>query len=326
MRQLFVAWVPFQRRPLSMRGHFNYELEFLTLSFSSRLLRPLEYFIKSSKTLFLFLQKRPEVIWLQLPPTLLLYLSYFYQKIFDQTVLIIADCHNATFRSPWIKFPYVISLLNNCNLILVHSEQVENQIKDLGVSGEQIQLLEDPLTEIYEETNSSSELYPHPWVLCPCSFNRDEPIEELIEAARLVPDLTFVITGNISRSQGIHELNDIPDNLKLPGFLPLCFFNGLLLNTDAVLGLTKLDGIQLSAAVEATGIEKPMVLSNTSLLKKLFYKGAIYVDSNDPTSIAAGCQQVIIERDGLLKEVAELKEERNALWSNQAAKIDALLH
>ncbi|MEM9164685.1 MAG: hypothetical protein AAGC54_16665, partial [Cyanobacteria bacterium P01_F01_bin.4] len=81
MKQVVVAWASFQRRSVSMRDHFNFELEFISLSFKDRFLRPLEYFFKSGKTLSLFISKQPHVIWLQLPPTIMLYLSYLYQKV-----------------------------------------------------------------------------------------------------------------------------------------------------------------------------------------------------------------------------------------------------
>ncbi|MEO1349022.1 MAG: hypothetical protein AAFW84_09505 [Cyanobacteria bacterium J06635_15] len=329
MKQLFVAWAAFQRRSVSLRDHFDFELEFISLSFKHRLLRPLEYILKSGSTLSLFIRRQPKVIWLQLPPTLLLYLSYFYQQVFNPKTIIIADCHNATFREPWIKLPYVVPLLNRCDLVLVHSEQVEKQAEHLGIHRELICFLEDPPPVIEAASEMSLEgspdRYTHPWVLCPCSFNRDEPIAELLKAARLAPDITFVVTGKSSRAKGVHDLSDIPSNVKLPGFLPLEVFNNLLLKTDVVLGLTKLDGIQLSVAVEATGIGTPMVLSNTSLLRKLFYKGAVYVNSDDPTSIAQGCHQALLKHDTLAKQVCELKEERRSHWLEQTSRVKKLL-
>lgn len=325
MKQVFIAWASFQRRSVSMRDHFNFELEFISLSFKDRFWRPLEYFLKSGKTLGLLIGKRPRVIWLQLPPTIMLYLSYLYQKIFNPKSIIIADCHNATFRTPWIKLPKIVTLLNRCDLILVHSEQVEKQAESLGIHRELICFLEDPPPMIEASPESSQAPYAHPWVLCPCSFNPDEPIDELLEAARLAPDITFVITGKTSRAQGIHDLSDVPNNVKLPGFLPLEVFNDLLLQTDVVLGLTKLDGIQLSVAVEATGIGTPMVLSDTSLLRKLFYKGAVYVNSDNPKLIAQGCYQALSRHDDLAKQVCELKEERRAHWLQQTLRVKKLL-
>ncbi|MEN8445896.1 MAG: glycosyltransferase [Cyanobacteria bacterium J06555_13] len=244
-------------------------------------------------------------------------------------VNIIADCHNATFRNPWIALPGMVTLLNGCSLVLVHSEQVEQQAKDLGINQDLVCLLEDPPSVIEPASGAIAPQEPipyrHPWALCPCSFNRDEPIGELIAAAALAPEITFVITGKPSRAKGIHDLSNLPKNVVLSGFLPLDRFDELLLSADVVLGLTKLDGIQLSAAVEAIGAGTPMVLSNTTLLKKLFYKGAIYVDSNAPESISQGVQQAISGHSTLTQAVVELREERQLAWLGQTSPVNLLL-
>jgi len=327
MSQLFIAWVPFQRRSASMQVYFEYELYFLSLSFKGRWLRPLEYALKSIKTLWFFIIRRPQIIWIQLPPTPLLYLALFYRMLAFQEVLIVADCHNATFRPPWIKLPKVVSFLNQCDIILVHSVQVKSQAREFGISDEVVHLLEDPTNSITEVDSSAlTSKLSHPWVLCPCSFNRDEPINEILNAARLAPEITFVLTGRFDRARGIHDLTNIPDNVKLTGFLPVSKFNALLLETDVVLGFTQLDGIQLSAAVEATAAGVPMLLSDTKLLRQLFYKGAVYVDSANSSAIAQKCKQVLSDRDILASQVRELRDERSADWLLKAETVSVLLN
>ncbi len=321
MKQLFVAWVPFQRRSISMQSHFGYKLEFLSFSFKNRLLRPLEYIFKAWKTLMLFLHHQPQAIWVQLPPTPVLHVAHLYKVFFNHQVRIIADCHNATFRSPWISFPGTVALLNRCDLLLIHNDSVKEQAIVNGISCENLYVLEDPAA-VVEDRIIHKELFTHPWILCPCSFNQDEPIQAIFDAARLAPEITFVLTGKTTRAKGIHDLNDIPSNVNLPGFLPKSEFDSLLWNADIILGLTKLDGIQLSVANEAVGAGKPMVLANTEILQKLFYKGAIYVDALESQSIAQGCKEALLKKDQLTKDVRELILERKKLWLAQASQID----
>lgn len=326
MKQLFIAWVPFQRRSISMKSYFGYDLEFLSLSFKNRILRPLEYIIKTWKTLHLFLQLQPKTIWVQLPPTPILHLACFYKTFFKHQLRIIADCHNSTFRPPWIKFPGTITLLNLCDLILIHNDSVKDQAIANGVNSEHLYVLEDPPVLIEDTTAQNQELFYHPWILCPCSFNNDEPIQAIFDAARLAPEITFVLTGKVSRAKGIHDLSNIPLNIKLLGFLPTIEFDRLLYDTDIVLGLTKLDGIQLSVANEAVGFGKPMVLANTQVLHKLFYKGAIYVDAIDPHSIAQGCREALLKKSQLAIEVKELSLERQQRWLSQACQLNIDLY
>ena len=328
MKQLFISWLPFTRRSASMQPYFGYKLEFISFAFKHRFFRPLEYLLKAWKTLMLFLSQHPQVIWVQLPPTPILYLASLYnlyKVIFNRQVILIADCHNATFRPPWIKLPGIVTLLNRCHFVLVHNDWVEKQVLELGVTQERLYVLETRPALIDCNKVSCHSNFPHPWILSPCSFNRDEPIEIILAAARLVPEITFVLTGNANRAQGIHDLSEKPTNVHLAGFLPKTEFDGLLCTTDAVLGLTTLEGIQLSVANEAVGAGKPMVISNTNLLKTLFYQGAIYVDSLNPQSIAQGCQDALVKKDELTKKVIQLQEARNKCWLTQASQLDKIL-
>lgn len=321
MKQLFIAWVPFQRRSISMKSYFEYELTFLSFAFRSRLLRPLEYVLKGWKTLLLFLSQRPQIIWVQLPPTPLLYLVHLYKLFFDGQVIIIADCHNATFRSPWISIPGTVTLLNRCDLVLIHNDSLKKQVLANSINDQHLYVLEDPPSSVKNKTIKTQELFPHPWILLPCSFNRDEPIQAVLDAAHLAPEITFVLTGNTARAQGIHDLKNIPNNIKLTGFLPTVEFDSLICNADVILGLTKLDNIQLSVANEALGVGKPMVLSNTELLKQMFYKGSVFVDSSNPKLIAKGCREALLKVDKLTQEVIDLRMERKKTWLAQAFSI-----
>lgn len=325
-RQLYIAWVPFQRRAVAMEAELGYELHHIGLSLKQRSLRPLEYVIKAWQTMVLLLRRRPEVLWIQMPPAPLLYLAFFYKQLFQQELTIIADCHNATFRRPWIQFPGVVSLFNRCQSIVVHNPDVEDQAIALGLEASRLAVLRDRTLRLDEvELSPEPIAYSDPWVLVPCSFNADEPIAELLQAARLAPEITFVLTGNVNRAQGRHCLDEIPENLKLAGFVSESRFNALLAQANAIVGLTKLDGIQLSVANEALSYGQPMVLSNTKLLQSFFPKGAVYVDPLDAEAIALGCRRAIEFAAPLRQAVQELKQDVDEQWQQQALPIRALL-
>ncbi|WP_287453911.1 glycosyltransferase [Leptolyngbya sp. UWPOB_LEPTO1] len=323
-KQLFITWVPFQRRSLSMQAFFGYEFCSVGFSFRNRAFRGLEYFIKCFYTFILLIRKQPDVLWIQLPPNFLLHLAHLYKRVFNPRLLIVADSHNATFRKPWIDILGTRTLLNHCNSITVHNTWVRSQAIELGLKSAAIVVLEDPPATIQASDAPAWQIH-RPWLVCPCSFNRDEPIQVIIEAAQLAPDLTFILTGNPERARGIHDLSKLPDNVILTGFLAAAEFDQLLFGADAILGFTRLDGIQLSVANEALGVCKPIVLSNTNTLKTLFYKGAIYVDSNDPNEIAQGCYQAIQQTAQLSQAISELRREREAAWLIQATDVQQAL-
>ena len=326
MKQLFIAWIAFHRRPVSMQPYFGYELKFLTFAFSKRCLRPLEYIIKSCKMLTLLFRQQPQAVWIQIAPTPVLYIAYLYKILFDSQLIIIADCHNVMFRTPWINSPFVIDLLNRCDVVLVHNDFVKEQALAAGVISKGLYVLEDRPSILECEGIQERDSFFRPWVLFPCSFNTDEPIAAVLAAARLVPHITFVLTGDKIRAKGNHDLSDIPPNVILPGFLPTAEYDRLLCNTDAVLGLTTLEGVQVCTANEAVGTGKALVLSETKLLKQLFYKGAVYVKSDNPKSIAQGCLEAISRKNELIPQIVELKTEREQRWVRQAEKVDAILN
>lgn len=326
MKQLFIAWIAFHRRPVSMQSHFGYELKFLTFAFSKRFLRPLEYLVKSCKMLVMLLRDRPEAVWVQIAPTPVLYIAYLYKIFFNRKVIIIADCHNVMFRTPWVNSPFAIALLNRCELVLVHNDFVKEQALAAGVMSKGLHVLEDRPSTLECRATDERDGFPHPWVLFPCSFHTDEPIAAVLAAARLVPHITFVLTGDKIRAKGNHDLSDIPPNVILAGFLPTPKYDKLLCTTDAVLGLTTLEGVQVCTANEAVGTGKALVLSETKLLKQLFYKGAVYVKPDNPESIAQGCLEAISRKNELIPQIVELKTEREQRWLTQAEKVDALLN
>lgn len=324
-KQLFLAWVPFQRRAVTMESYFGYDLRHISLSYKHKLLRPWEYVIKAWQSLGLMLRQKPEILWVQMPPAPLLYLVFAYKTLINHQVKLVADCHNATFRAPWIKFPGVIALLNRCDVVIVHNDDIAIQAKELGIRTDRIEVLLDrvqPLAQGNDFVEVAERLaLQTPWFLIPCSFNADEPIDEILTAAQQAPDLTFILTGNPARAKGRHDLSQAPSNVKFPGFLPEGQFNALLYNATAVVGLTKLDGIQLSVANEALGCGRPMVLAKTSLLQRLFPSGAVYVDPVDAQDLVAGCRQAQVDSDRLTAEVQTLKTQRAHQWLASASPL-----
>jgi glycosyltransferase involved in cell wall biosynthesis len=156
---------------------------------------------------------------------------------------------------------------------------------------------------------------PKPWVLYPGSFSADEPIKEVFEAARLAPNLTFIITGRPERARKYgHNIDSLPPNVVLPGFLSLELFDDLLRETDVVMGLTKEEGIQLSVCNEALGFGKPLVTSDTQILRKLFGNAAVLVDASDPQSIAQGCLAAISSSNEMADKSKLLANERLSTW------------
>ena len=322
--QIFIAWNKFQRRAFSMQDYFNYNLIFRGNTFKNRRFRIIDYMHKSFYTIVLLLFKRPKVLWTQLPPTPLIFIAKIYKKI-NPKVFIIADCHNAVFSKKWEKYIQNYDKLNSFDLILVHNHVIKEIALKKGILEKKIAILETRPATTNNHISSLKKKQNHAKILMPCGFSEDEPLATVFAAAQLIDEIQIIITGPVERADEIHDLSYIPDNVKITGYLSKEDYEKLFFECDAVLGLTTEDHIQLSVANEATGFEKPMIISDTKLLRELFYKGAVFVETLNPHSIAEGIKSAIVMNAQLEQEVKFLKAERIQKWNNQAEKIHNII-
>lgn len=317
----FIAWIKFQRRAVSMQPFFGFDLCFVPAKFDSKKLKIFDYVYKAAKTTAYLLRHRPQIVWVQMPPTPLLTMALLYKKI-NKKAIVIADCHNSMFSEKWKRHLDGAKDLNKVDIIITHNHVIKERAIERGVDRAKVRVLETKPAAGAPKATSGFDLgIKNSWILMPCAFAEDEPMSVVFEAARMIPDVTFVLTGNTKRAAGIHDLSNIPSNVVLTKYLSKEDYESLLAKTDAVLGLTTEHHVQLSVANEATGFEKPMVLSDTPLLRELFSRGAVYVETLNPISLANGIQEAIRTKEFLTGETKKLKEERNSKWQNQALQI-----
>lgn len=209
------------------------------------------------------------------------------------------------FRSPWNRLPFTRAVLNACDLVVVHNDSVIQLAIQDGVRESLVVCVEDPPADFSSALAPSCTL-PRPWVLFPASFAADEPISELFEAARLLPDVSFLVTGNVRNLRQQELLLNQPKNLHLLGFVPNQEFDGLVMKADAVLALTIHDGIQLSVCGEAVGAGRPLVASDTTLLRRLYPAGSVFVR---PTAedIARGVTETLNRGELAAEEMAAFR-------------------
>jgi glycosyltransferase involved in cell wall biosynthesis len=307
-----------------MAGVFGFQLVFLSARSAVRIFRPIQYIINAFKTVLLLLKRKPKVVWIQLPPVPLLTAVLMYRRYFDNGICIIADCHNPMFSPPWSRWPGMVRQLNKVDLVLVHNHLVTERACDIGISKAITHVLEDA-PALIRASASSTLTYPRPSVLFLTAFARDEPIREIYAAAGLAPELHFVIAGDIRRASGRHRLYPHPPNVILSRYLSGSHLDASISDADVLLCLTKHPDEQLSTAAEAVGAGKAMVLSDTGLLRKMYDKGAIYVNTRDPASLAAGCRMAVADHRRLEEESSTLRSERWERWRTDAAQIHLAL-
>lgn len=317
---IYLAWTSFQRRQVSMAEHVGFECLFMPRSpAASPFATLLDYCRLFVKTLGELRQRRPATVWVQLPQVPLLWAALVARRLWLPSMRVVADCHNAMFRPPWSRFPFGLRLLHRCNTILVHNTQVMASALEFGLPEHRTLVLEDvppaPRTSSTGQLPAALSTRPHPWVLFPGSFSPDEPIAEILRAAELAPEVTFIITGRPERAaRHGFDVSNLPSNVVLSGYLELSSFEAVLRDCDVVLALTKVDGIQLSVCNEALGFGKAMVISNTSLLRRLFGDAAELALDHSPQALVAAVRRALEQKHNLESRASLLVAERLRQW------------
>ncbi|MDP2006067.1 MAG: oligosaccharide flippase family protein [Rubrivivax sp.] len=320
-RAVYLAWAGFQRRQVSMADAAGFDCVFLPLAYKGRShpRRALHYAALFVRTLAVLRARRPPVAWLQLPQLPLLWAALLYRALFDRRLVLVADCHNAVFRAPWSRLPLGLSLLARCEAVLVHNRDMHAAALALGVPAARLRVLEDVPPRRAEgpppPVPAAFAGRPHPWVLFAGSYGHDEPVAEVLQAARELGGGVVAVTGRLGNAgRNGHDIARPPANVVLTDYLPLADFEALLVHCDVVLAFTRFDGIQLSVCNEALGFGRPMVVSDTPLLRELFGQAGVMVDSADPAAIVRGVRLACAEAATRAAASRALALQRRQRW------------
>lgn len=126
-------------------------------------------------------------------------------------------------------------------------------------------------------------------VLFACTFAQDEPVAEVMDAARALPGIHFTVTGDPDRARP-GDLADLPGNVELTGWVDQARYLELLERSDAVLALTTEPTSVMRAAYEAVYGLRPLIATDWPTTAELFPSAAL-VD-NSAGSIAAAIGRI----------------------------------
>lgn len=322
-RDLYLAWTGFQRRAVSMQEILGFDLHHLPPLQESRWLRPLDYLAQARDTVKLVRSRAYDTIWVQTPPTFLVHLLLALRT--RTPFRLITDCHHGALLPPWSRLPGAISLLNRCDVVLMHNSETLEQAAGMGVARDRMVVLEDPPPPDFRAGAGTPGVVPEgPYVLVPCSFKYDEPIPMLMETARAMPELRFLVTGSLKRAEAQGFTAGPPGNVTFTGFLDLADYDALLANATVVLGLTTEEGVQLSVANEALGAGRALVLSDTRVLRAMFGAAAL-LSANTPAALAGTLRAACARREQLQEASRALRDQRLAAWSGLIPHIRGAL-
>lgn len=313
MKNVFIVWTNYQARVEGIISDLNKKLGPFKVIYrknppKKRVIKLINYLSYIIKDFFTILGGSYTCVFVQVPPSYALVAPLIVKKFCNKKIKIVADCHNAMMRSLWLNRFGSKFLLKNVDHLILHNEIIyEEGLKILSfIPREKVLLLEDK-TLNYKNPGKIQNL-SHPAVFVPLSFNLDEPVNEVFKAAAMMPSIHFILTGNPAKLRKNFSVNLdlLPNNIILTGWLSKSDYNFNLINCDVVLGLTIFDDVQMSVSNEALGAENVMVLSDKSALRKIYKNAAIYT-SNNSKSISKAILNALQKKEEIKKNIIDVK-------------------
>jgi glycosyltransferase involved in cell wall biosynthesis len=273
------------------------------------------YPVLLSRTVACVMRERPETLLVQCPSIGLGLLAGLLKRVFR--FRLVADLHNEAVQpfnySGRLYHSLVRRVWRSADVCVVSNEALKAVIDD---AHRPTYVLPDRLPGLRPGPAAGRRRQPR--VVFICTYAPDEPYQEVIAAARILgPAVTMAITGNHRR---LAVVPDVPDHVRLTGFLPEAEYEQLLRDADVLVDLTRMADCLVCGAYEAVALEKPLVTSDTAALRGYFHRGTVY-SAHDPESLAAAIRDALGRTEKLSAEMRVLKREISASWT---IHVDAL--
>ncbi len=327
-KSLFVVWTDHSQRAETIAADLGAQVYFV---YEPRLKRhwamPLRYLVQGWRTWRLLERERPRVVFVQSPPIFAPLVVAAWCVLRGKTSLsrvrtpYVIDCHTGTFYDP--RWRWALSLLRllsrRAAATLVTNEAAMSLLQRWKVKGiylvDGLPALKSAIGTIGSEGEAR--------VAVISTFADVEPIEEVFAAARLLPLVTFYVTGDPQKAS-TRLLAQKPENVTLTGFLRDGAYSALLKNVHGIVVLTNEPNDLSCAAYEAVTMAKPAVVSDCSENKRWFTRGFVYV-SNTPEAIAVGINKMLDEQEILVSEVIAMRSELTTRRQPRVEELAALL-
>lgn len=314
MKSVWITW-EVQRRNKGISSALGVPLHELVVDWQ----RIPRYIYSIHKTIKILRGERPELVIAQNPSIVLAILTVLLRSIFKYKVFI--DAHNSGIypsegRSYALK---IISkwLQRKADLTIVTNQDLKAVVE---VNGGKAFVLPDRLPQVpQKEVLPLGEGFN---VVFICTYNVDEPYEEVFKAAEMVSeDIMIYVTGN---HKDKIDPRSVPPNVELTGFVPDETYWMLLSSADTIMVLTLRESCLMCGAYEAVSLIKPLILSDTRALKEYFDEGCLYV-TPDAASIANGIIEARRDVNNLKSSVKKLNERLHQSWQETLETLKSII-
>lgn len=319
MRVTFIAWERYNRRSDLLARHLGATMHNVHYGQRGKLLQaPVRYVVQGLRTWRVLHQERPEVIFVQNPPIFLALVAFLYTQRYSARYVI--DSHTSAFIAP--KWRWTLRLHRMLSRSALTTIVTNNHLREVVNSwGCHAFVLgftpgDYPTGEPFPFSGQFN-------AVVVSSFEWDEPLDVVFEAASYLPEVSFYMTGDYTRSAP-SLLAKKPDNCQLTGYIPYDQYVGLLRGADVVVDLVTQDHTLLLGAFEAVSLGTPLIISAWPVLRDYFPIGAVHV-SNTVEGVYEGVRRAQREHATLQQEILLLQEQLHVQWEYKFMELQHLL-
>lgn len=316
-----IAWVPHEVRTAQYAQRLNASLHKIHyLRYKRPLLAPIKYLPQCLKTWVVLRRQQPSIVYVMNPPVFAALSVFAYCRL--SRAEFIMDTHSpALFGLKWAwTVPLQRALARRALVNIVDQARFKELFESWGARA--IILERPPLKISKARLNGRDD--PNKFdVTVVSTFDGDDPLDLVVDAARQLPDVRFFILGDTARAKK-SLLKSASDNVVFPGYLLDDVYWNQLHTSDAVMVLTSQRYSLLGGAQEGMAMGKPLILSRQPVLTDYFTKGVVFVD-HSVESMVAGVREVQEQANPLTQEIVELATEKQEKWETAFQELLALI-
>lgn len=319
----FIAWAPEGSRAGSISQALGGEWRtFHDGRIHHKALVPVRYLTNAVHTLWYLLRRRPRAVIIQSPPVPAAALVVAWARL--ARIPVVIDTHPASFALPGdlafhgLMRPLLAALVPRAAACIVTTPELAEYVARWN--GSAVVVHEAPMT--WSDQVQPRDCSGGSRLLFVCTFAPDEPIMEVLDAARELPDVTFCVTGDVRRRPA-EARRDAPPNVEWMGYLGPEEYLSELQAADVVMTLTRRPESVQRSAHEAVDALRPLVLTNWPHIGELF-PHAVLVE-NDATSIRHGIEDAFARCSELSSLAPDARSLQHARWQRQLGELQAAL-
>lgn len=272
-----------------------------------RWLAPMRYLSASLTTLVWLALQQPRVLVVQCPSVVLVLVAHFFKRIFGYRLVV--DLHSLPIDAVNnLDSKLLLFSLQSADVILVTNIPYKDKLLDAARLESRLLILPDKIPQ-FEYPHTPVSMRGAHNIVYTGGFSELDPGHEVIGALEYLPeDYWLYVTGKADLFG-----KDVPANCTLLGYVSDQTYQDYVRSADVMVVLTKNEYSLVCGAYEAIAACKPVVLSDTEVLRSYFDAGVIF-SANDAQSLARAIREAV-RKSGELRQTLTLeKAAKLAAW------------